>query len=129
MVVASCKNDCIGSWIFEIQCNLQEEFFAFFKQYKEDKLANEVSWNNIHECKFYKFMDHWWHQAGQVMKHVTTLAKDSDLPSGQSQDNYSRHETNKQQSNLPLASKNEFNLYEKAISIFRKMVENSTIMM
>ena len=74
-------------------------------------------------------MDQWWHQAGQIMKHVTASANDADLPSSQSQDNCSQEDTNTQHSNPPSASKSKQNFYDRAISIFEKMVENSTVMM
>lgn len=59
----ACKNNC----------------FALFKQYKEGKLANAVLGYDIYEYRFFEFMDHWWHKGGQVMKHVTTSANDTNL--------------------------------------------------
>ena len=41
-----------------------------FKAYKEDKMTNGISGNARHESKFFNIMDEWWHQTGQVMKHV-----------------------------------------------------------
>lgn len=63
--------------------------YVFFKKYKENKLVNEILGDHKRECKFYKYMDHWWHQACQIMKHITTLANDGDLPLVQSEDNCS----------------------------------------
>ena len=41
------------------------------KTYKENKMANGISGNVHHESKFFEAIDEWWHQAGQVMKHVS----------------------------------------------------------
>lgn len=42
---------------------------------------------------YYKPIDQRLHQANQVMKHVTTLVNDANVPSNQSQDNCSKHTT------------------------------------
>jgi hypothetical protein len=57
----------------------KKKFNTLFKQYKEDKLTNEVSRNDCHQCKFYESMDLWWSQVGSVFKHVSTFANDMDL--------------------------------------------------
>ena len=44
--------------------------------YKEDKLANDISYNNRHECNF-TTLDQWYHQAGRIFKHVSTTTDDS----------------------------------------------------
>ena len=44
-----------------------------FKAYKEDKMENRISGNVRYESKFFDAMDEWWHQTGQVMKHVSAI--------------------------------------------------------
>ena len=51
-----------------ITCRKKHE--SIFKAYKDDKLAIEVLENIHYKNKFYKVMDEWWHQVGQVMEHV-----------------------------------------------------------
>ena len=34
-------------------------------------MANGISGNAHHESKVFDAMDEWWHQTGQVMKHVS----------------------------------------------------------
>lgn len=81
MVVFPRKNGCISSQIFKIQCSLQEDIFALSKQYKREKeVANEVLENDRHEQIFYESIDQWLCQANQVMKHVTTLVNDGNVP-------------------------------------------------
>jgi hypothetical protein len=46
----------------------KHKFNPIYKQYKEDKIANEISSNDHHECLFYDALDSWWHQSGNVMK-------------------------------------------------------------
>jgi len=46
----------------------KHKFNPIYKQYKEDKIANEISSNDRHECPFYDALDSWWHQSGNVMK-------------------------------------------------------------
>jgi hypothetical protein len=61
----------------------QKKFETVFKQYKEDKLTNSISGNDRHECKFYDLIDHWWHQASSVMKHVSAATMDNTSVGGQ----------------------------------------------
>jgi len=42
-------------------------------------MANEVSWNDHHECKFYDSMDLWWNQERVIFNHVSTFNNDRDL--------------------------------------------------
>ena len=56
----------------------RKKFTQVFVAYKEDKLANGISGNNRQEKKFYEVMDKWYHQAGQVFKHVSATTNDSD---------------------------------------------------
>lgn len=60
-------------------------FLHFLSNTKERKVANEVLGNDRHERKFYKSIDQWLCQANQVMKHVTTLVNNANVPSIQSQ--------------------------------------------
>ena len=55
----------------------RKKFENIFKSYKEDKLANSISGNNRHECKFYDSLDQWWHQARSVLKHVNATTMDN----------------------------------------------------
>ena len=56
----------------------RKKFKTVFKQYKEDKLANSISGNDWHECKFYDSIVHWWHKADHsVMKHVSATTMDN----------------------------------------------------
>jgi hypothetical protein len=48
-----------------------KKFKNIFKAYKDDKMANGISSNDCHKSKFYDAMDEWWHQTGQVMRHVS----------------------------------------------------------
>ena len=54
-----------------------------FKKYKEDKLANLISGNDRHECKFFYSIDHWWYHVGSVMKHVGAITMDITSVGGQ----------------------------------------------
>lgn len=45
----------VGISRYNVAC--KEKNPCTFKQYKEDKLVNEVSKNDTHECKFYELMD------------------------------------------------------------------------
>ncbi len=50
-----------------------------FKQYKENKMANEVLGNDYHECKFYDSMDFWCNQLGVIFKPISIYTNDMDL--------------------------------------------------
>ena len=52
----------------------RKNFENIFKSYK---LANSISRNNKHECKFYDSLDQWWHQVGSVLKHVNATTMDN----------------------------------------------------
>ena len=54
-----------------IACRKKHE--NLFKAYKDDKLTNGIFENARHESKFYKAMDQWWHQVGQVVKHALSI--------------------------------------------------------
>ncbi len=89
-------------------------------------MANNISGNDRHESKFYEAMDEWWHQAGQIMKHVSATTTDqTDVDS-----NISPDEDDLSKSNLmstpPSTSKGKQNFHSRAIDIFEKMAETST---
>jgi hypothetical protein len=52
----------------------------YLKQYREDKVANNILGNDCHDCEFYKSLDTWWHFNCNVMKHVLASANDSTTP-------------------------------------------------
>lgn len=58
----------------------KKKFNAIYKQYKEDKIAIGILGNDRHECRFCESMEQWWHQNGNVMKHITASANDSSEP-------------------------------------------------
>lgn len=50
----------------------KRKFNSLYKQYKDDKMANNVSdGDHRNECKFHECLDHWWHFNGQVMKRAS----------------------------------------------------------
>jgi hypothetical protein len=51
----------------------KQKFNAIYKQYNYDKIANENLGIECHECPFYDALNSWWHQSGNVMKHVSTF--------------------------------------------------------
>ena len=99
-----------------------------FKAYKEDKMANGISENAHHESKFFDAMDEWWHQTGQVMKHISaTIASHEE-----SQSNSIPDEVQSLTITIPTppsTSKGKGNFQEKAIGVFEKMEENNTNLM
>jgi hypothetical protein len=52
------------------------KFNAIHKQYKNNKIANEIS--NYDECDFYDALDSWWHWSGNMMKHVSVSTNEID---------------------------------------------------
>jgi hypothetical protein len=54
----------------------KHKFNAIYKQYKNDKVANETLGNDRRECPFYDALDSWWHWSGNVMKHVSVFANE-----------------------------------------------------
>jgi hypothetical protein len=63
----------LGFWKTPIAC--KHKFNPIYKQYKDDKIANEISSNDRDECPFYDALDSWWHQNGNVMKKVNASTK------------------------------------------------------
>jgi hypothetical protein len=90
-----------------------------FVSYKEDKLANGISGNNRQESKFYDALDQWYHQTGQVFKHVSATTHDSvDF-----QTNSSPKVDSATISTTSSISKTKNNFQERSIEIFEKMAE------
>jgi hypothetical protein len=48
--------------------SFKHKFNPIYKQYKDDKITNEISSNDRHEYPFYDALDSWWHRNGNVMK-------------------------------------------------------------
>jgi len=90
-----------------------------FVSYKEDKLANGISGNNRQESKFYDALDQWYHQTGQVFKHVSATTHDSvDFPTNSSPEIESATV-----STLPSISKIN-NIFQKnQLNFFRKWLK------
>lgn len=106
----------------------RKKFEKIFKAYKEDKMANQISGNDRHESKFYEAMDEWWHQAGQIMKHVLATTNASEEFQG------STPEVDSSPSSPPIVStssksKGKNHFHDRAIDIFEKMAETSTCLM
>ena len=88
-------------------------------------MANGISRNARHESKFFDAMDEWWHQTGQVMKHVSATTASHE----ENQSNSTPDEMESLTTTIPappLTSKGKRNFQERAIGIFEKMAENST---
>ena len=113
----------------------RKKFETVFKSYKEDKLANSVSGNDRHECKFYDSLDQWWHQAGSVMKHVSATTMNS--TNSDAQDNCDdanqdisqdiQIERNSQSEPPSASKKNKFQ--DQTLFYFGNMVNNGTAML
>ena len=56
------------------------KFNTLYKQYREDKVANNILGNDCYDYEFYKSLDTWWHLNSNVMKHVLASANDSTTP-------------------------------------------------
>ena len=70
-------------------------------------------------------MNEWWHQAGQIMKHVSATTASN----GENQSNSTPDEMKSLITTIPTppsTSKGKENFQERAIGIFEKMAENST---
>ena len=99
-----------------------------FKAHKEDKMANGILGNARHESKFFDAMDEWWHQTGQVMKHVSATTASHE----ENQSNSTPDEVKSLTTTIPTppsTSKGKGNFQERAIGIFEKMAENNTNLM
>lgn len=102
----------------------KKKFSSIFKQYKEDKLANGISGNDRRECQFFDSMDEWWHQAGQVMKHVSATT-DNSKEIGENCTPDSTTDASIGDITPASSTKGKLNFHQKAIDIFEKMAENS----
>lgn len=108
----------------------RKKFEMVFKQYKEDKLANSISGNGRHECKFYDSIDHWWHQAGSVMKHVSATTMES--TSVGLQENSANEDVLQQVSTIqpePSSASKKNKFQDQALHYFGKMVDNGVAML
>ena len=102
----------------------RKKFKAIFDAYKEDKMANGISGNNRHESKFYEALDEWYHQAGQVMKHVSATTTDNaDFHTNSSPDVDSTPSSTTMSTST---SKGKQKFHDRAIDIFEKIAETST---
>jgi hypothetical protein len=55
----------------------KQKFNTIYKQYKDNKIVNKIASSDLHKCPFYDALDSWWHQNGNVMKHVSTYANET----------------------------------------------------
>ena len=106
---------------------IKKKFNILFKAYKEDKLANNVSGESRHECKYYDQFESWFSQTDSVQKHVSATANDSDLPVEDSVDDMdlddSLDNTKKKTSTTRASGKTKF--HDEALAFFEEMVETS----
>jgi len=58
-----------------LQGQLQKNLFLIVK---DDKITNGISSNDCHECPFYDALNSWWHQSGNVMKHISASINEID---------------------------------------------------
>ncbi len=54
----------------------KQKFNTIYKKYKDNKIVNRIASNDCHKYPFYDALDSWWHQNGNVMKHVNTYANE-----------------------------------------------------
>lgn len=106
----------------------RKKFKSIFDEYKEDKMANGISGNNRQEGKFYEALDQWYHQAGQVMKHVSATTTDNVEFQSNSTPDVESTPTTTTTTSTP-TSKGKHNFHDRAIDIFEKMAETSTGLM
>jgi hypothetical protein len=103
----------------------RKKFTQVFASYKEDKLANGISGNNRQESKFYEAMDEWYHQAGQVFKHVSATTTDNTKNLANSPS-----EVESMPSSTPSStSKGKSGFQERSLEIFENMAETSVGLM
>jgi hypothetical protein len=68
-----------------------KKYMILLKNYKAEKIVNEVFGNNQHGGKFYEAMDHWNHHKGQLTKAMsasTTSAKTFDVKNQNDKENF-----------------------------------------
>ena len=91
-------------------------------------MANGISGNARHESKFFDAIDEWWHQTGQIMKHVSATTASHE----ENQSNSTPNEVESLTTTIPTppsTSKDKGNFQKRAIGIFEKIAENSTNLM
>jgi hypothetical protein len=69
----------------------KKKYMTFLKNYKAEKIINEVFGNSQHGRKFYEVMDHWNHHKGQFIKVVstsTTSSKTFDINNQDDEENF-----------------------------------------
>ena len=96
-------------------------------------MANGVSGESKHECKFYDSIDQWQHQTRTVIKHVTTSAnKSSDQPTTlaiqQENTNFLDIEPTLEPTSQYALKNGKKSFYDEAICMFSKMIENNSNM-
>jgi hypothetical protein len=107
----------------------QKKFEKIFKAYKDNKMANGISGNDCHERKFYDAMDEWWHQTGQMMKHVSiTTTNNMDFHNTSSPKMDSLPDSTSTPSSTSKSEGKQKNS-DRAIDIFEKMAEIGTSLM
>ena len=80
-------------------------------------MVNRISRNACHESKFFEDMDEWWHQVGQVMKHVSATTVSNE----ENQSNSTLDEVENLTTTIPTppsTSNGKVNFEERAIGIF-----------
>ncbi len=65
---------------------------TLLKNYKAQKITNEVFGNNQHGQNFYEIMDHWNHHKGQFIKVVSTSTTSSEAFDINNQDDEEKFE-------------------------------------
>ena len=112
----------------------RKKFENIFKSYKKDKLANSISGNNKHECKFYDSLDQWWHQAGSVLKHISATTDNANVDAQNDEEEVGcdafenlSHEGACQSKPSPPPKKKKF--HDQALVYFGKMVDNGAAML
>ena len=116
-----------NSKIFTHGRGMSKEIQDGFKQYKEDNLANLISRNDRHECKFHDSIDYWWHQAGSILKHGSAITMDNTSVGGQensanANDNVSQPVRIFQSKPSSTSKNNKFQ--DQTLYYFGKMVDN-----
>jgi hypothetical protein len=106
---------------------VKKKFNNMFKAYKENKLANNVSGESRHDCKYYDQFESWFSQTGSVLKHVSASANDLDLHVEDFVDETdlddSLDSTRKKTSTTRASGETKF--HDEALALFGKMVETS----
>ena len=113
----------------------RKKFENIFKSYKEEKLANSISGNNTHECKFYDSLDQWWHQARSVLKHVSATTTDNANVDAQNDDEEVGYDASENLSHegacqsKPSQPPKKKKFRDQALVYFGKMVDNGVAML